>query len=53
MSITVNVKECRPDVLARLMDDIEKIAGLDFVRDLEVNVELVAVYETDEIKADK
>ena len=47
MNITVNVRECRPDALDRLMGDMEKIAGLDFVRNLEVNVELVADYGTD------
>ena len=53
MNITVNVKECHPDDLEGLMGDMGKLAGLDFVRNLEVNVELVADYGTDATGAGK
>ena len=44
MDIIVNVKECYPEMLDRLMEDMEKLAGHTMINTLQVNLELVSTY---------
>ena len=44
MNITVNVEECYPETLGKLMGDMEKLAGHEMVCALQVNLELIASY---------
>ena len=44
MNITVNVKECHPKILDKLMEDMKKLAGLDKTSSLQVNLEFFTDY---------
>ena len=44
MDIIVNVKECHPRSLDKLMEDMEKLAGRKTISTLQVNVEFIADY---------
>ena len=44
MNIAVNVKECYPEAVGKLMGDMAKLAGHETVCALQVNLELIAGY---------
>ena len=48
MNITVNVKECYPEVLDKLMDDMKKLVGDSEVSSLQVNLEFIAAYRLED-----
>ena len=47
MDIIVNVKECHPKSLDKLMEDMKKLAEHNIVSTLQVNLELIAAYRTE------